>query len=111
MPATIHGLGRVLAEWRNDDKDAAGVPASVDEWAGRLKNHNFPASLADIRRLLQQAEHNDLWTLAFTCDCFNDFLDALKAGIYRDPIDDQRWEKLYLIFLPAYTRCLGLPPF
>lgn len=108
MPETIQGLGRILFEWREDDIDAAGAPATINEWAARLINAGWFKSRAEIAHLLDHAEKYDHWTLEFTCDCFDGFLSAMKRGIYRGSRDKKRWDALSAVMLPAFSRCLSV---
>lgn len=109
MSATIQGLGHVLVQWRKDDKDPTGTPASAFEWAVRLRNAGWSESSFQIANLLDHAEQFDEWTLPYTCDCFDDFLNAMKIGIYRGPRDDKRWAELSMIIFSALTACIGVP--
>lgn len=108
MPETIQGLGRILGEWRLDDRDAAGESASIDEWAARLVFTGCMASRIAIAHLLHQAEDFDSWTLTFSCDCFDEFLASIKRNIYRGQRDDQRWTALNTVFRSPKRRCLGI---
>ncbi len=107
MPETIQGLGRVLADWREDDTDQAGIAVSINQWAAQLKTYGCSASVTEITTLLEEAEQTDHWTLTFSCDCFDDFLDAFKRGIYRGQVDAARWQDLYAVFLPTRKRLIG----
>lgn len=102
MPETIKGLGHVLAEWRYDDGNS-----TIDQWAVRLASVPW-SHKPDIITLLTQADKYDYWVFDFICDCFDEFLDAMRQAIYRDPDDQQRWIVLYDLFTPARKRLLGL---
>ncbi|HKV84993.1 MAG TPA: hypothetical protein VJN88_10580 [Ktedonobacterales bacterium] len=94
MPASIHSLGAILQEWRIAQRCA------IPQWAQLLQQGGLRGTEVDISLLLVTLEATDGWTYAYTCDAFDEFLDALNATIRRPATDDSRWAKLYLAFMP-----------
>lgn len=94
MPVRMYPVGAILREWRSD-KGLQILGLSMELIEGGMSG-----TTADIMTFLGVLEAREEWNRPYSCDAFDELLDAVDKRVRRADIDDQRWITLYAAITP-----------
>lgn len=105
MPVRVYPVGAILKEWRTD-KGLQVLGFTIE-----LIEGGMTGTAADIMLFLGRLEASEEWNRPYSCDSFDELLEAVDKRVRRGSIDDRRWMSLYLAITPYRAgRIAGIGP-